>query len=485
LSLENVAVTGNATTSALPGTGLDGGPGGGIVNAGAGVQGSGVLFLLDSTVSGNATGSGASGSGGTSAICATATQNTLGEPGGSGGPGGGIAERSGVVNIQDSTISSNTTGAGGQGGQGGAGDPGCFPAGAAGGSAGNGGAGAGVFNRGGTLIVGGSTFAANVTGRGGQGGAGGSSLPPVCTGGPGSSGGAGGSGAGIATGDPTGVVGGVTLTVLNSTIAFNRAGGCGLVGGSTNAPGPTGSLGIRGSGAGIFQFTGSATVTNATIAEPLQGIPTATLAISSIAVASGSFIEANTIIQGARCLGPISDGGFNLNFQAFFCPGRTANPGLEGLANNGGPTQTMALAGFSAAIDQGPAFPLICPATDQRGEPRPDNSETACDIGAFEVQDSPSLPSSVISGAGAGPRSVALGVHTPGTHGATITVALSKPRALVLLVRRIAGRRLITLGYARLGKHPGGRRASDNTARPAADTEDAAPLPSPVHARRP
>ncbi len=54
------------------------------------------------------------------------------------------------------------------------------------------------------------------------------------------------------------------------------------------------------------------------------------------------------------------------------------DPLLQNLADNGGPTMTMALTAGSPAIDNGAAG---CPATDQRGELRDDEQ---CDIGAFE-----------------------------------------------------------------------------------------------------
>lgn len=56
------------------------------------------------------------------------------------------------------------------------------------------------------------------------------------------------------------------------------------------------------------------------------------------------------------------------------------DPYLQPLANNGGPTQTMAITADSPARDAGAA----CPATDQRGVTRPQLA--ACDLGAFEVQ---------------------------------------------------------------------------------------------------
>jgi CSLREA domain-containing protein len=62
--------------------------------------------------------------------------------------------------------------------------------------------------------------------------------------------------------------------------------------------------------------------------------------------------------------------------------------GTPSLENNGGPTRTLALQTGSPAID---AIPIgMCPATDQRGFPRPDHDSDdstgvlACDIGAFE-----------------------------------------------------------------------------------------------------
>lgn len=62
-----------------------------------------------------------------------------------------------------------------------------------------------------------------------------------------------------------------------------------------------------------------------------------------------------------------------------------ANALLGPLANNGGETDTMALLAGSPAINA--ADPARCPATDQRGLPRPQLG--GCDIGAFEVQPPP------------------------------------------------------------------------------------------------
>ncbi len=74
---------------------------------------------------------------------------------------------------------------------------------------------------------------------------------------------------------------------------------------------------------------------------------------------------------------------------------RNVNPRFvaRGLADNGGPTETIALRDDSPAIDTGG---LDCPSIDQRGQPRPQDGDPTtpigCDIGAFEVQRRPASP---------------------------------------------------------------------------------------------
>jgi len=58
----------------------------------------------------------------------------------------------------------------------------------------------------------------------------------------------------------------------------------------------------------------------------------------------------------------------------------TADPQLDPLASNGGPTQTHAIAPSSPAKN---AAAGACPAADQRGESRPHGS--ACDLGSYEL----------------------------------------------------------------------------------------------------
>jgi hypothetical protein len=125
--------------------------------------------------------------------------------------------------------------------------------------------------------------------------------------------------------------------------------------------------------------------------------------------------------SGRNCVGTITNGGYNISDDAS-CGfgtstgangqtlGDNVNPNLDpaGLANNGGPTQTIALQAASAAVDAIPfascTFPAgsLNPCTnplamtssnqltcDQRGELRPDpedGANGACDIGAYELQ---------------------------------------------------------------------------------------------------
>jgi hypothetical protein len=102
-----------------------------------------------------------------------------------------------------------------------------------------------------------------------------------------------------------------------------------------------------------------------------------------------------------NCFGPgVQSAGHNIdsldqcNFNSVGDRVKT-DPLLASLADNGGPTKTLALSPGSPAVDAGDAG---CPATDQRGVPRPQGA--ACDIGAFELIPPP--PS-----AAAGPAAVA------------------------------------------------------------------------------
>jgi hypothetical protein len=213
-------------------------------------------------------------------------------------------------------------------------------------------------------------------------------------------------------------------------------------------------------------------VTNATIADNSAG-PGGTVdelelegkgppgAGSGIDVAGGPLTEANTIVSADDCAGPVANGGHDLQFGGAGCPGLNGNPELGPLQNNGGPTETMAPGATSFAIGQIPAAGSVCPALDQRGDARPDSSETACEIGAYEVQDAAFVACStcrgLLAGATLGPETFRLRLHATETNRVTIVTALRRPRTLLLQVRKHAGTRLVLIGYAHLGEHPGGR----------------------------
>ncbi len=99
-------------------------------------------------------------------------------------------------------------------------------------------------------------------------------------------------------------------------------------------------------------------------------------------------LTVNTILASnspSNCIGIITDAGHNLSSEnscAFTGVGslNSTDPMLGPLADNGGPTLTMALLPGSPAIDAGDD--AAAPSTDQRGFPRPVGA--ASDIGAYE-----------------------------------------------------------------------------------------------------
>jgi hypothetical protein len=131
--------------------------------------------------------------------------------------------------------------------------------------------------------------------------------------------------------------------------------------------------------------------------------------------------------SGSNCVinsGTITDGGYNLDdgttcgFSSLAQSLSNTNPQLGPLANNGGPTKTLALLATSPAIDKIPPGVNGCGTNfpdDQRGVPRPQG--VGCDIGAYEVAGlrvpSPSLTFTSVFG-GAAPAPQTLSVSTSG-----------------------------------------------------------------------
>jgi len=107
--------------------------------------------------------------------------------------------------------------------------------------------------------------------------------------------------------------------------------------------------------------------------------------------------------SGGNCYGAVADGDYNISDDSSCgftgagangdAIGDGVNPLLDpnGLQNNGGSTETIALQPNSPAVA---AIPLAqCTvATDQSGDPRPAPGYNACDIGAYEYQAPPATP---------------------------------------------------------------------------------------------
>ena len=150
------------------------------------------------------------------------------------------------------------------------------------------------------------------------------------------------------------------MTISNSTIANN-----------------SGS-----DGGGLDLWRGTMTISNSTVA---NNSPDAMLSNIGTVSFSGSIVVGGCSTTG----GTYTDNGYNLSSNGCITAATSlsADPKLGPLANNGGPTQTMALQDGSPAIDAIPLSANLCPRTDQRGNGRPDTGESRCDMGAYEFAD--------------------------------------------------------------------------------------------------
>jgi hypothetical protein len=181
-----------------------------------------------------------------------------------------------------------------------------------------------------------------------------------------------------------------TATVTGSTFVGNSSlctfcyGGAILAGGGSSTMNVTNSTFV-GNASG---YQGGAIYTNATLT-----VTNSTFSGNSSANGGGIRSEfgnvtlQNSIVAnssaGGNCdatFGVISGLG-NVSWPDATCPGSNVDPQLGALQDNGGPTETMALAPESPAVDA--AVAADCPATDQRGVTRPQGD--GCDIGAFEL----------------------------------------------------------------------------------------------------
>jgi hypothetical protein len=153
-------------------------------------------------------------------------------------------------------------------------------------------------------------------------------------------------------------------------------------------------------GGGGLALQGDSTLTNVTVSNNTGDVGGGIL----VDTQHGSYLLKNTIVAGNHSASnqecgfyppvsplPTVSGGHNIsgndtcNFHDA-TDKAASDPQLLPLANNGGPTDTMGLAGTSPAIDAGDA--AACPPFDQRGVGR----LGVCDIGAFEYYPPPPSP---------------------------------------------------------------------------------------------
>ena len=391
-----VGLTVSSGKTPLPTGSLFAEPGGGICNSGS-------LWVSNCVISFNVTGSGGDyGGGGSGAgICnfgtlrlddSTVTHNEAGAGagGGPGGSGGGIWN-GGTCFVNNSSFVDNRAGFGGWGFYDqGSGVPG-----------GRGGDGGGIFNSG-TMALTNCTIDSNLAGDGGEG-------PYGLSAG---WGGAGGHGGGICNDNDFSPVG--NLSLVCCTVVSNRSG----MGGPGRVNEYLGAGGSGGYGGGI---SGVAALTNCTVVGNYCG-PGGDGSPRGGGGRGGGFCGGGTLVNDIVALNSVPDDGFGPDVYGygevqsvgnnligvtngsggFTAPGDLVgssssplDPEVAPLAENGGPTLTVALLPGSPAIDAGNT--LLAPATDQRGFPR--TAGAAADIGAFEYGSV--MPTLAITGSGA------------------------------------------------------------------------------------
>ena len=204
-----------------------------------------------------------------------------------------------------------------------------------------------------------------------------------------------------------------TLTISNSTIAGNK---------TTDEPGrpPTGDAG------GLAVATGTEVVQNTIIAGNVNitgGVTTP--ANCGPFLPSGGFVS----------LGHNLDSGADCRLSA---PTDVSNadPLLGPLQNNGGPTDTLALAANSPAVDRVPASGAGCPPTDQRGVPRPQGA--GCDIGAFELA-APAHCSDVSAQTPAGGGVISISLSCRGPAALTYAIVSSPSHGTLAAINQTNG----------------------------------------------
>jgi hypothetical protein len=376
-------------------------PQGGTFGPAGGGAGGGAGFRVGDNGANPSANTGGAGGGGANGM---AGRSGSGVAAGNGGGGGGGGTGAGTLiggfggDFGDGGIGTGSGGGGGVGGGGGS----SGNLGATGGGGGFGGGGGWGIAGGGSGGFGGGAGATGSTGSAGAPGFGGGAAQTS----PGRGGG--GAGFGGAVFNMQGM-----LTVRNSTFTQDSAVG----GDSAGSPDPG-----KGFGGAVFNLNGVFAATGATFAANsatpntvnAEGSSIYNLAYDGATARAAQATLRNTIVDSGT-----GDAGLVSNKSTFITPANlgaanatlgaddivrtsvtadggaitgtalTTDPLLGPLADNGGPTLTMAPAASSPAIDAGSASGLT---TDQRGLPRPSNIlevpdvSNGADIGAVEVQ---------------------------------------------------------------------------------------------------
>jgi predicted outer membrane repeat protein len=214
-----------------------------------------------------------------------------------------------------------------------------------------------------------------------------------------------GNSAGGAFGEGGAIFAHIPLTVVNSTFSANTAGSSGgaISDGthtfSGNGPQITNSTftGNVAGGPGRQGFGGAMAITGAILTNDSidgnsagpTGVGGGIYSGTSTVTVDGTIMAGNSAGTGANCDTPAIASSFSLEGPAGSSSCGfdlvSADPLLGPLASNGGMTQTQALGAGSPAIDAIPSASCLT-ITDQRGDPRPDATESNCDVGAYETQ---------------------------------------------------------------------------------------------------
>ncbi|MBL8130571.1 MAG: hypothetical protein JNL42_01830 [Anaerolineae bacterium] len=197
--------------------------------------------------------------------------------------------------------------------------------------------------------------------------------------------------------------GGNTLAITNSTFSGNRA---------FTVLSETGTIGGRG---GAVWSQGNLTITHSTITGNVAEAQGGGLHITGAALSSAlkhTLIAANNAPASPDASGNIVSQGYNLigDSSGATISGVTTGNLLDGaasplnlgaLADNGGPTQTIALLPGSVALNAGDPGFMPPPDHDQRGAGFPRISAGRIDIGAYELA-CPTFPAGIADGDAAG-----------------------------------------------------------------------------------